>query len=468
MAASHPLSISRPSRLQPKQLAQTCVNPISVVSCGGSEVPAKSRTSLVKSLRRSKLVKLDAIPTLNLSVPSVPSTPTKKRARKDTLDENGASGDADGRLRVRQRLVSTSSVATIRPHKSIEDEQGFEESSCSRTRTDSRKASGEPLRARPFSEINRAPGDIPQRRLRRVGTIEFPTMRSPDSDSFDPRRDQSSRMPVPTRRISDPLDDDPNNQGVAKSSKHAPRKSREPPSYAAAAAPGPAPQAALDRFDLRVAPVKEHTELWDLPDEYVLLLRPFTEMGSRAKAEPAQLLARMARHPHLDGPRSVGLRPLPADPLGRDRVRDARVRGALLDGEQRAAGVFDALFGRDVLETGAGAGAEGVRPVAGHHHAAGLVGRAGAQEPVVHQVLGARPALFVPQEGHAHVSLAGVRDCRGRPDVEKGDGVFGHRRCRYLASAQAQGHGRCRCAGLVWFVLLFGSHLSLSLSLSIS
>jgi hypothetical protein len=28
----------------------------------------------------------------------------------------------------------------------------------------------------------------------------------------------------------------------------------------------------LDRFDLRVAPVKEHTELWDLPDEYVLLL----------------------------------------------------------------------------------------------------------------------------------------------------------------------------------------------------
>ena len=161
----------------------------------------------------------------------------------------------------------------------------------------------------------------------------------------------------------------------------------------------------------------------------------------------------MACHPHLDGPRSVGRRQLPTDPLGRGRVRDARIRGALLDGEQRAAGVFDALHGRDVLEAGAGAGAEGVRPVAGHHHAAGLVGRAGAQEPVVHQVLGAHPALSVPQEGHAHVSLARVRDCRGRPDVEKGDGVFGHRRCRYLASPQAQGHGRCRCAtGLVWFV----------------
>ena len=94
-------------------------------------------------------------------------------------------------------------------------------------------------------------------------------------------------------------------------------------------------------------------------------------------------------------------------------MRDARVRGSLLDREQRAAGVFDALPGCDLLEKGAGAGAEDVWPVARHHHAAGLVGRASAQKPVVHQVLGAHPALFVPQEGHAHVSLEGVRDCRG-------------------------------------------------------
>jgi hypothetical protein len=37
-----------------------------------------------------------------------------------------------------------------------------------------------PLRARPLSEINHAPGDPRQRRLRRVATIEF------DSDSSDP------------------------------------------------------------------------------------------------------------------------------------------------------------------------------------------------------------------------------------------------------------------------------------------
>ena len=279
MATSHPLSISRPSKLQPKQrAAQACVNPVSVVACGGTERPAKPRASLVKSLRRTKLMKLDANPTLNLVVPSVPSTPTKKRARKDTLDENGASGDAGGRLpRVRQRLVSTSSVATIRVHKSIEDVQRFKESSATRSRipTDSRKASasGEPLRARPFSEINNAPGDIPQRRLRRVGTIEFPTMRVPDGDSIDPCN-QPSRIPVSTRRVSASLDDDPNNPDNARSSKFkhaAPRQSRgSSSSYAAAATPGPAPRASLDRFDLRVAPVKEHTELWDHPDECVV------------------------------------------------------------------------------------------------------------------------------------------------------------------------------------------------------
>jgi hypothetical protein len=278
MATSHPLSISRPSKLQPKQhAAKACVNPVSVVACDGTEGRAKTRTSLVKSLRRTRLMKLDVIPTLNLAVPSVPSTPTKKRARKDTLDENSASGGASGRLaRVRQRLVSTSSVATIRAHKSIEDVQGFKESSATRSRipTDSRKASGEPLRARPFSEINNAPGDTPQRRLRRVGTIEFPTMCVPDGESFDPCN-QPSRKPVPMRRGSTPVDDDPNNPDNARSSKskYAPRQSRESsPSYAVAATPGLAPRASLDRFDLRLAPVKEHTDLWDHPDECVIHL----------------------------------------------------------------------------------------------------------------------------------------------------------------------------------------------------
>ncbi len=231
-------------------------------------------------------MKLDAIPTPNLGVTSVPSTPTKKRTRKDTLDENGASGDAGGRLpRVRQRLVSTSSVATIRAHKRTEDVEGSKESSAPRSRipTDSRKASGEPLRTRPFSEINHSPGDTPQRRLRRVGTIEFPKMRSPEGDSFDPCH-QPSRIPVPIRRVSTSLDDDPPNPDNARSSnsesEDLPRQNRESTSYAVAAAPGPVPRASLDRFDLRVAPVKEHTDLWDLPDECVQLT---CRNGSRAE-----------------------------------------------------------------------------------------------------------------------------------------------------------------------------------------
>ncbi|KAH9967441.1 hypothetical protein BC827DRAFT_593010 [Russula dissimulans] len=222
-----------------------------------------------KEFERSKPLKLDAVSTPVLVVPSVPSTPTKKRARKDTLDENGASGDAGGRLpRVRQRLVSTSSVATIRAHKSIEDERGVKGSSATRScvSTGSRKSSGEPLRARPLSEINHASGDIPQRRLRRVGTIEFPTMRAPEGDSSD-HDHQSSRDPVPVRRVSTPLDHDPSVQDHGKSSKYVHRQSGESTSYAVAAAPGPAPRASLDRFDLRIAPMKEHTELWDLPDD---------------------------------------------------------------------------------------------------------------------------------------------------------------------------------------------------------
>jgi hypothetical protein len=285
MATSRPLSISRPSTLQPKQHAQACVSPISVVACGGAEVPVKPNKSFVRSLRSSKPLKLDAISTLVLVDPSVPPTPTKKRARKDTLDENEASGDAGGRLpRVRLRLISTSSVATIRAPKNIEDVGGLKGSSAtgSRTSTRSGKPSGEPLRARPLSEINHAHGNPPQRRLRRVGTIEFPTMRASDGDSSD-RCDQSSRIAVPVRRVSTPLGDESGASDHAKSSKYVPHQGRESPSYTtAAAAPLPVPRTTLDRFDLRIAPVKVHTELWDLPDEYVAQLS-LTESGLRAK-----------------------------------------------------------------------------------------------------------------------------------------------------------------------------------------
>lgn len=262
--------------LQPKQHAQACVSPISVVAFGGAEVPAPkhSKSLLAKSLRRCKPLKLDAMSTPILADPSVPSTPTKKRARKDTLDENEASGYASGRLpRVRQRLISTSSVATIRAHKSIEDVEGLKGSSATRSHNSTHlgKPPGEPLRARPLSEINHAPGDPPLRRLRRVGTVEFPTMSGPlsDGDSSSPRNPSSSRTAVPVRRVSTPLGDDPNATDHARSSKYVPRQARESSSYASAAAPALAPRASLDRFDLKIAPVKVHTELWDLPDEYV-------------------------------------------------------------------------------------------------------------------------------------------------------------------------------------------------------
>lgn len=137
----------------------------------------------------------------------------------------------------------------------------------SRTLTRSGKPPGEPLRARPLSEINHAPGDPPQRRLRRVGTIEFPTMRASDGDSSD-HSDQSSRIAVPVRRVSTALTDESNAPDHARSSKYVPHQGREPPSYATAvAAPASTPRTSLDRFELRITPVKVHTELWDLPDD---------------------------------------------------------------------------------------------------------------------------------------------------------------------------------------------------------
>jgi hypothetical protein len=285
MGTSFPSSISRPSMLQPKQHAKASVSSISIVACGGVEVPTNPRKSLVKSLRRSKPLKLDAISTPILADPSVPCTPAKKRTRKDTLDENEASGDAGGRLpRVRQRLISTSSVATIRVHKSVEDVRRHKGSSVtdSRTSKHSGKPPGEPLRARPLSEINHDPGNPPQRRLRRVGTIEFPTMRTLDGDSTDPCN-QPSRIAVPVRRISNPLGDDPNAPEQPRSSKDASRQGSELSSYAVAvAAPLPAPRTSVNRFDLRIAPVKVHTELWDLPDEYVAHLS-LTKSGLCAK-----------------------------------------------------------------------------------------------------------------------------------------------------------------------------------------
>jgi hypothetical protein len=145
-----------------------------------------------------------------------------------------------------------------------------------------------------------------------------------------------------------------------------------------------------------------------------------------------QLHVRMVRYPDLDGQRSV--RQVTADSHDRGRVRDARVRRSLRHREQRAARVFDAIPRSHLHEEGAGTGA-GVRSGHGDHHAGGLVRRASAQEPVVHQVLGAYPAFALSQEGHAHVSLESLRDRRGRPHVEKGNGAFRHRGSRYLASA---------------------------------
>jgi hypothetical protein len=88
---------------------------------------------------------------------------------------------------------------------------------------------------------------------------------------------------------------------------------------------------------------------------------------------------------------------------------NARIRGPFLDGDECCARILDVFPGRMLLEERAGrVVTEGVRSLARNHHAGRLVRRAGAQQPVVRQVLGARTHLPLPQEGHAHVSVEGL------------------------------------------------------------
>ena len=121
-------------------------------------------------------------------------------------------------------------------------------------------------------------------------------------------------------------------------------------------------------------------------------------------SQTVKFLVRMARHSCFDGQGSVGR--FSADSCGRNRMCNARIRGSLLHRDECLAGILDLLPGRTLFEErAAGRAAEGVRSVARNHHARRLVRGASAQEPVVRQVLGARPHLSLPQEGHADVPL---------------------------------------------------------------
>ncbi|KAI0306037.1 hypothetical protein B0F90DRAFT_957879 [Multifurca ochricompacta] len=184
------------------------------------------------------------MPTPICATPPVSSIYTKKRARKDALDENGDGGDAGGRLpRVRQRLVSTSSVDTIRPHKSIGNVRGIKGSSITRScvSTDSKGLSDESPKVRPLSEINHIPeirlnahsGELgPSTSLQRTGWRAL-TLILNNHESPPLRVGSLPPLRVVVQILQTTLD----------------------------------LPTSLDRFDLRIKPVKMHTDLWDLSDD---------------------------------------------------------------------------------------------------------------------------------------------------------------------------------------------------------
>jgi len=93
-------------------------------------------------------------------------------------------------------------------------------------------------------------------------------MHGPESDISNQSPRITIPVPVTFTRNSTPVVVHVGASERARSSQCTPRHARGPStSYVASAVPGPAPRAFLDRFDLRIAPTKVHTELWDLADD---------------------------------------------------------------------------------------------------------------------------------------------------------------------------------------------------------
>ncbi|KAI0313202.1 hypothetical protein OF83DRAFT_1175907 [Amylostereum chailletii] len=247
----------------------------------------------------------------------VSSSATRKRTRRDTLDEN-ESNDAR-KSRVRQRLSSTSSMETIRADP-------IERTSRVEKRTlqvnISRPPSSLSLRPAekgsmsstgPLAELNRSSETIEgaqtHRTLRRVGTLAFSDQsgRTSPQEACEARNGSStpytSRIPLPLSRSSSmvlrslsesnvigrtysrrelrpemrsPSSDRPlgtsMRAGYLQDQTHGHADPRANPLLGAESYtddPTAGKEYGPARFTLRMRPMKKHVEVWDLPEESI-------------------------------------------------------------------------------------------------------------------------------------------------------------------------------------------------------
>ncbi|KAI0046542.1 hypothetical protein FA95DRAFT_1360443 [Auriscalpium vulgare] len=285
-------AISQPFPLQKKKPAQASATR-ATASGTGSLKAIPSSASLQVAQPRPAPARADSERRAGLS---------RKRARRDTLDENADGGRADV-PRVRQRLVSMSSTETIRPRRpSVVAAPVTPRAPGPRARGppsgECIPGAGHAAGARPLAESNRssapdvAPAEATPRTLRRVGTLALRPSRSDAARAVDKytarpaspsppmvhHTEPQAQRPAPPRPPSPPIQaQDYSRPGSAQSTRRAPVAS----SSRTVRTPLPA-RASLERFDLKLSAYEKHVELWDLPDGSVYAWQGLLVVTDRA------------------------------------------------------------------------------------------------------------------------------------------------------------------------------------------
>ncbi|TFY80581.1 hypothetical protein EWM64_g3432 [Hericium alpestre] len=296
--------------MQKRQSAQASAVVTSTTAKGSCVVEGDSTRTLKKvgASRRSATSKRDhsgrATPT-QPAYTGASSASNRKRSHQDASDEN-----ADQKPRVRQRLISKASVETIRAstthahaptHKTTPE---ADEAHSPSRRPLLREPSARNLRAtgpQPLTESSVNMQSASPRTLRRVGTFSFSSLDKRDIFDDEEERQRTnapsrSRIPVPTSRASTSearqLQRRHSEVDLFTIFERPPRHMQQPkpcstkdpretlveeailrkisrPLPAVPQTTSSSTRAGLDRYDLKLALMDKHVELWDQSDECV-------------------------------------------------------------------------------------------------------------------------------------------------------------------------------------------------------
>ncbi|KAI0056068.1 hypothetical protein BV25DRAFT_1832615 [Artomyces pyxidatus] len=306
-------AISRPFPLQRKlQPTPASVTRATVTATGSLKLDSDSQVESLTRIKHATLsrTRTTSRPSVLRPAPPPPASSTRKRTRRDSTSDDVENEAVDSRSqetgrapRVRQRLSSMSSMETIRAGRSGADQALARATLSRQTSRASVRDDAAPPEISAITSANVAQAAAPT--LRRVGTVPFNKTPKGHAEN-DISSKYPSRIPLPSRHTSMTVAAE--SEGTARarlshpdrlSSSCSPSRrasgdnsiSYPSTSLAAAAATSSiSSRASLDRFDLKLAMMKKHTELWDLPDESVYAwegILVFTDLAPSSSAHPA-------------------------------------------------------------------------------------------------------------------------------------------------------------------------------------